>query len=74
MTTSRQPEERRRDSRASLPAPRTAFQNFAVSETHVFSAKLTNELRVAYNRIALAFPNDPSNPVGLTLPSFDLGR
>jgi outer membrane receptor protein involved in Fe transport len=49
------------------------FQNFAVSETHVFSSKLTNELRLSYNRIALSFPLDPSNATGLTLPAFDLG-
>jgi Carboxypeptidase regulatory-like domain/TonB dependent receptor/TonB-dependent Receptor Plug Domain len=45
------------------------FQNFLISETHVFSPTLTNELRLSYNRIALSFPLDPTNPLGLTLPS-----
>jgi hypothetical protein len=45
------------------------FQNFLISETHVFTPTLTNELRLSYNRIALSFPLDPTNPLGLTLPS-----
>jgi hypothetical protein len=45
------------------------FQNFLISETHVFTPNLTNELRLSYNRIALSFPLDPTNPLGLTLPS-----
>jgi len=45
------------------------YQNFLISETHVFSPALTNEIRLAYNRIALSFPLNPSNPLGLTLPS-----
>src|SRR5215468_10399329 len=45
------------------------YQNFLISETHVFSPSLTNELRLSYNRIALAFPLDPPNPLGLTLVS-----
>lgn len=45
------------------------FQNFLISETHVFTPSLTNELRLSYNRIALAFPNDSANPLGQTLPS-----
>jgi outer membrane receptor protein involved in Fe transport len=32
------------------------YRNFLVSETHVFSSTLTNELRLAYNRIKYAFP------------------
>ncbi|MGH9956294.1 MAG: carboxypeptidase regulatory-like domain-containing protein [Pyrinomonadaceae bacterium] len=32
------------------------FYNFVLSETHVFSANLTNEMRVGYNRILLDFP------------------
>lgn len=36
------------------------FYNLVISETHVFSPTLTNELRVGYNRIGLNFPlNDP---------------
>ncbi|MGH9754970.1 MAG: carboxypeptidase regulatory-like domain-containing protein, partial [Blastocatellia bacterium] len=45
------------------------FQNFLISETHVFSPSVTNELRLSYNRIALAFPLDPPNALALTLPS-----
>ncbi len=30
--------------------------NFVLSETHVFSANLTNELRIGYNRIGFDFP------------------
>ncbi|MFN0084932.1 MAG: carboxypeptidase regulatory-like domain-containing protein [Blastocatellia bacterium] len=45
------------------------FQNFLLSETHVFSPSLTNELRLSYNRIALAFPFDPPNPLAQGLPS-----
>ncbi len=45
------------------------FQNFLISETHVFSPTLTNELRLSYNRIALAFPFDPPNALAQTLPS-----
>lgn len=36
------------------------FYNFVLSETHVFSANLTNEMRIGYNRIAFDFPlHDP---------------
>jgi carboxypeptidase family protein/TonB-dependent receptor-like protein len=45
------------------------FQNFLISETHVFSPRLTNELRLSYNRLALSFPLDPPDRLGLTLPS-----
>ncbi|MCA1593679.1 MAG: TonB-dependent receptor [Acidobacteria bacterium] len=48
------------------------YQNALLSETHVFSPSITNELRVAYNRIKLGFPADPSNPLGRTLPRFDI--
>ncbi|HMX28763.1 MAG TPA: TonB-dependent receptor, partial [Blastocatellia bacterium] len=45
------------------------FQNFLISETHVFTPSLTNELRLSYNRIAIGLPLDPPNALGLTLPS-----
>ncbi len=48
------------------------FQNFLISETHVFTPSITNELRLSYNRIALAFPLDPPNDLGLTLPSITI--
>lgn len=45
------------------------FYNFLISESHVFSPSLTNEARVAYNRIKYAFPiSDPTGP-GATTPT-----
>lgn len=49
------------------------YRNFLVTETHIFTPTITNEARLAYNRIDLSFPLDPANQLGLTLPSFDLG-
>ncbi|MDX6694901.1 MAG: hypothetical protein QOF02_2504 [Blastocatellia bacterium] len=46
------------------------YQNFLMAETHVFSPNLTNEVRLAYNRILIDFPVDTANPLGNTLPSF----
>jgi hypothetical protein len=48
------------------------FQNVLLSETHIFSPSVTNELRLSYNRIALAFPLDPPNTLGLTLMSISI--
>ncbi len=56
-----------------ITSNKNRFQNFLVAETHVFSSSFTNELRLAYNRIALSFPNDASNPLGQTLPAIDPG-
>ncbi len=50
------------------------YQNALISETHVFSAAMTNELRLAYNRIKIGAPVDPSNPLGTTLPRFDVSQ
>jgi outer membrane receptor protein involved in Fe transport len=50
------------------------YQNVQLAETHIFSAKMTNEARVAYNRIDLFFPVDPSNPLGKTLPVFSISQ
>ncbi|MFN2453228.1 MAG: carboxypeptidase regulatory-like domain-containing protein [Pyrinomonadaceae bacterium] len=48
------------------------YDNFLISETHVFSPTVTNELRLAYNRIRFGFPlSDPSGPAG-TLPAFNV--
>jgi len=48
------------------------YDNFLVSETHVFSSTVTNELRLAYNRIRFGFPlSDPNGPAG-TLPAFNV--
>ena len=42
------------------------YYNFLISETHVFSSTLTNELRLAYNRIQLGFPiADADGPAGI---------
>src|SRR5215468_2254989 len=48
------------------------FQNFLLSETHVFSPSVTNEVRLSYNRIALAFPFDPPLALALTLPNITI--
>jgi outer membrane receptor protein involved in Fe transport len=55
---------------ASFPGYDVAFtakyRNFLVSETHVFSSTLTNELRLAYNRIAYTFPfENPNGPAAI---------
>ncbi len=47
--------------------------NVMVSETHVFSPVLTNELRLAYNRAALDYPLNTENPLGRTLPLYSIG-
>ena len=56
-----------------ITSNRNRYQNFLVSETHVFSPRMTNELRLAYNRIALSFPNDGADPLAQTLPGIDPG-
>lgn len=44
---------------------RNRYYNFLVADTHVFSPVFTNETRLAYNRIDLAFPlADPGGPAG----------
>jgi hypothetical protein len=50
------------------------YQNVQIAETHIFSPRMTNELRVAYNRIDLFFPVDPSNPLGQTLPVYTISQ
>lgn len=48
------------------------YYNFLIAETHVFSPSVTNELRLAYNRIQLGFPlADPSGPAA-TLPTISI--
>ncbi len=44
------------------------FQNFLISEAHVFTPSITNELRLSYNRIALSFPFNPPSALAQTLP------
>jgi Carboxypeptidase regulatory-like domain/TonB-dependent Receptor Plug Domain/TonB dependent receptor len=47
--------------------------NFLLSETHVFSSTVTNEARIAYNRLNFGFPlSDPDGPAG-QLPRITLG-
>jgi len=49
------------------------YQNAAITETHIFSPSLTNELRLPYNRITLDFPADPANPIAKSLPRYAIG-
>lgn len=50
----------------------STYRNFLISETHIFSSSMTNELRLAYNRILLGFPiADASGPAG-TLPQLNI--
>ncbi len=51
---------------------RGTFNNFLITETHVFSPSVTNELRVAYNRIFFDFPITGPNDLAFTLPRFDI--
>lgn len=48
------------------------YQNVLLSETHIFNPSLTNELRVAFNRIKISFPNEPPNALGQTLLRYDI--
>jgi hypothetical protein len=44
------------------------YYNFLVADTHIFSPTLTNEARIAYNRIDLGFPLSDSTGPAATLP------
>ena len=46
------------------------YYNFLIAETHVFSPTVTNELRLAYNRIDLGFPFSSGNDPNALLPFF----
>ncbi|HYP07976.1 MAG TPA: TonB-dependent receptor [Bryobacteraceae bacterium] len=46
------------------------YQLASLSETHVFSPVLTNELRVAYNRFVFDSPLDATNPNAQTMPRY----
>ena len=50
-----------------------AYRNALITHTHVFSANMTNEARMHYNRIGLDFPGATANPLGLTLPRYEFG-
>ena len=53
-------------------ANNNTYQNLLFTETHTFSSSWTNEARLAYNRILIDFPLNPSDSLGLTLPRFDI--
>ena len=44
------------------------YYNFLLADTHVFSPVLTNETRLAYNRIDLGFPITEASGPSVTLP------
>jgi outer membrane receptor protein involved in Fe transport len=48
------------------------YYNFLISETHVFSPSVTNEFRIAYNRIQLGFPLADPNGLAGTLPTISI--
>jgi hypothetical protein len=45
-------------------------KNTVLTETHVFSPALTNELRIPYNRIGIDAPLDTQDPLGKTLATY----
>lgn len=53
-------------------ANNNTYQNLLFNETHIFSARWTNEARLAYNRILIDFPLNPDDQLGLVLPRFDI--
>jgi outer membrane receptor protein involved in Fe transport len=55
-----------------ITSQQNRYMNAMVAYTRVFSPSLTNELRLPYNRITLGFPNDPANPLGATMPLYDI--
>jgi outer membrane receptor protein involved in Fe transport len=48
------------------------YQNALVAYTRVISPSMTNELRLPYNRIALAFPNNATNPLAQSIPLYNI--
>jgi len=50
------------------------FRNALITETHVFSPAMTNELRLHYNRIVFDFPLDLVQPALGELPRIGLGN
>jgi len=50
------------------------FRNALITETHVFSPTMTNELRLHYNRIFFDFPLDVARPELGELPRVALGN
>lgn len=52
---------------------RGTFNNLLITETHVFSPSVTNEVRLHYNRILFDFPIVGPDTQAFTLPRFDIG-
>jgi Cna protein B-type domain./TonB-dependent Receptor Plug Domain. len=52
---------------------RGTFNNLLLTETHVFSPNVTNEVRLHYNRILFDFPIVGPDLQAFTLPRFDIG-
>jgi Carboxypeptidase regulatory-like domain/TonB-dependent Receptor Plug Domain len=50
----------------------SGVKNTTVSETHIFSPTITNELRLGYNRINLSFPVDATNALAQNLPNYTI--
>lgn len=48
------------------------LQNVALTETHIFSPTMTNELRLSYNRITFDFPADTASQLGRTMPFYSI--
>ena len=48
----------------------STYHNAVITETHIFSPTLTNELRLPFNRIEYSAPNDAANPIAETLPRY----
>ncbi|MEQ1948844.1 MAG: TonB-dependent receptor [Bryobacteraceae bacterium] len=48
---------------------RGRFQNALISYTRIVNARITNELRLPYNRVTAEFPNNASNSAAQTLPT-----
>ena len=46
------------------------YQLAQITETHIFSPVLTNELRLAYNRFVFDSPIDATNPLAATMPRY----
>ena len=55
-----------------ITSQKNRYMNAMVAYTRVFSPALTNELRLPYNRIDLSFPNDGSNPLGQSMPLYNI--
>lgn len=49
---------------------RQNHHNVVLTETHIFSPTLTNEIRLPFNRITYEFPNDATDPRAATMPEY----